>query len=58
VLLKAYQFTNNAKTGSVTVANGNVQYSGQFGVVEAAIQEMRRTEEKFFDTLGREVRNG
>jgi hypothetical protein len=33
VLLKAYQFTNSPKTGGVTVANGAVQYSGQFGVV-------------------------
>jgi hypothetical protein len=33
VLLKAYQFTNSPRTGSVTVANGNVQYSGQYGVV-------------------------
>jgi hypothetical protein len=33
VLLKAYQFTNSPRLGSVTVANGNVQYSGQYGVV-------------------------
>jgi len=55
VMLKAMQFSNNPKAGGVTVANNVVQYTGQYGAVEAAIQEMIRGEKKFLDSLGLEV---
>jgi hypothetical protein len=58
VLLRAYQFATSPKAGSVVVNGGQVQYSGQAGVVEAAIQDMRVAEKKFLDSIGQEVRNG
>jgi hypothetical protein len=56
VMLKAMAFAHSPKLGSVTTNNGQIQHSGQYGVVEAAIAEMRRAEEKFLTTLGEEVR--
>jgi hypothetical protein len=45
VLLRALQFANSPRVGSVAVAaNGMVQYSGQYAAVEAAINEMRQKE--------------
>jgi len=51
VLLKAMQFAHDPRLGGVGFG-GNVSYSGQYGAVEAAIQEMRMAEKKFFDSLG------
>jgi hypothetical protein len=52
VLLRALQFVNSPRAGSVTVNGNQAQYTGQMGVVEAAIQEMLAHEKKFFDSLG------
>jgi len=52
VLLKAMQFAHDPRLGGVTYSEGKAAYTGQHGVVEAVIDEMRRAEEKFFDSLG------
>jgi len=56
VLLKAYNFVRDPRAGSATFVNGGVQYTGQYAVVEAAIQEMKSREKKLFDIAGAEVR--
>lgn len=58
VLAKAYQFSHDPRLGGVTFTPGGVQYTGQLGVVEAAIADMRRSEEKFLNSLGMEVTEG
>lgn len=58
VLGKAFQFSNSPKLGSVTLNAGGVQYSGQLGVIQAAIARMREAEKKFLDSLGQAVQNG
>jgi hypothetical protein len=65
VLLKAYQFTHDARLGGVAVdrskdpKTGNevvaIKYSGQYAVIEDALVKMRLAEEQFFDSLGTEV---
>lgn len=53
VLLRALQFANSPRVGSVAVAaNGMVQYSGQYAAVEAAINEMRQKEPMYLLVTG------
>ncbi len=59
VLLKAYLFLRDPRAGTVTVQGSQIQYNGQYGVVEEALTQMRTSEKKIFTTLGEEVhRNG
>ncbi len=59
VLGKVMAFANSAKLGSVTfTSDGRAQYSGQLGVIEAAIDEMRKAEKKLLDSIGGVVPNG
>jgi len=55
VLLKAMQFAHDPRLGAVAFSNNGAAYSSQYGVVEAVIEEMRRAEKKFFDSLGMAV---
>lgn len=55
VLLKAYNFARDPRGGSVTFVEGKSQFTGQYGVVESAIAEVRMTEKKLLDNLGTEV---
>ncbi len=55
VLMKAFEFSHDPRLGSVTVAPGGVQFTGQRGVVEAAILEMRSKEKKYLEALGVEA---
>jgi hypothetical protein len=57
VLWHAYQFAFSPRSGTVTFAGGQVQYSGQAGVAMAAIQDMRTAEKKFLDSIGQVVTN-
>jgi hypothetical protein len=45
VLWRAYQYGDDQRAGNVTVANnGQIQYSGQRAVFEAAVENMRKAE--------------
>ena len=55
VLLKAFQFSHDPRLGSVGVGANGIQFTGQYAVVEAAIQEMRQKEKKYLGALGVEV---
>jgi hypothetical protein len=65
VLLYAYQFTHDARLGSVAGETStdpktgqqiyNVKYSGQYAVVQDGIQQMKMAEKRFFDSIGQEV---
>ncbi len=52
VLLKAMEFAHDPRLGGVSFSEGRANYAGQYGVVEAAVQEMRNAEKKFFDSIG------
>lgn len=56
VLLKAFQFTHDQRLGSIGFTANGAQFTGQFGVVEAAIAEARRSEVKILSSTGQEVR--
>ena len=58
VLLKAYQFTKDAREGTVQAGANGIQYTGQHAKVQAAIAAMMQGEEKFWKTLGEQVGNG
>jgi hypothetical protein len=44
VLAKAYQFADDQRAGNVTVAEGRVQYTGQYARYQAGIDTMRASE--------------
>ena len=52
VLLKAYLFDQDPRAGMAQYSNGQVQYTGQYAVAEAAIQEMKNQENLIYDSLG------
>jgi hypothetical protein len=58
VLLKAYLFTRDPRAGTIQVNNGQLQYTGQFGVVMEALNFVKATEKKIFDNFGQEIHNG
>jgi hypothetical protein len=44
VLWRAYLYADDNRAGGATVAKGQVEYTGQLGVFQAALQFMRETE--------------
>jgi len=52
VLLFAMTFTNDFRTGTVTVNGNTVSYSGQWGVVQGALEVMKEKEKPFLRGVG------
>jgi len=58
VLLKAYEFVKDPRTGTITAGPQGIQKNGQYAKVADAIAAMMQGEEKFLKTLGDQVGNG
>lgn len=55
VLLDAMIFTHDPRAGSVTVNNNQIQFSGQWGVVQGSLQAMHQKEKPFLIGLAETV---